>query len=610
MDLQSFIAVVWRRRLVVVITTGLALAATIAGLFLITPLYTASTTLRMGTANTGSSGWVSYDLQYSDRLMNTYRTMVTSPQTSAEVMKELNLSAPPKIAVTIPANTELMVIHVQDTNPKQAADAANAIADQLSTQIKAQYASLGESSLDLLKQQIDQVQADLDKQRAQYDTLLKQSPDNKQLLDATQQSIQLDESTYSTLLTQYQELRDATAQGASMMSVVQEASVPTAPSNPNKKILIPLGLMLGIIGGTGLAFLLENFDTTMYSSDGIAKLVELPIIGRIPTVKRPSSTGLFLQKSPQEEAFRRLRTTLFALDPETGVRSLMITSSQPSEGKSTTVANLALAIAQSGRRVIVVDGDLRKPVQHEIFEIPNEVGLTSVLSGEADVNDAIRYNPPHGINVLPSGPASPAPAELLGLPAMHDVIEYLSKSFEFVLVDAPSLQTVADATVLSLIVDGLVVVVARGEVRRETLDAALNGLAGVHRKPLGIIVTHAEISSEFHYDRPIHATETTRTPSGPAPAPEEDQHLIRPLRVIRSATSRGASSERDSGRPRHRLDDLTADPVAEATEEEHVQSGPAVLRRISDFRTSASTSRTIGGSLECFDNDKKAVNGR
>lgn len=192
---------------------------------------------------------------------------------------------------------------------------------------------------------------------------------------------------------------------------------------------------------------------------------------------------------------------------------------------------------------------------------------------------------------------------------MHDVIEYLSTNFDFVLVDAPSLQTVADATVLSLIVDGLVVVVARSEVRRETVDAALNGLAGVHRKPLGIIVTHAEISSDFHYDRPVLARDTTRTPSGPAPTPEADQHTIRPLRVIKPGGSR-ASSERESAGPRHQSSDLTSGVAEGTSEEEHVQGGPAVLRRISDFRTAASTSRTKGGSLECFDNDKRAVNER
>jgi capsular exopolysaccharide synthesis family protein len=461
----------------------------------------------------------------------------------------------------------------------------------------------------MLKQQIDEVKADLDKQRDQYNELLKQSPQNKQLLDATQQSIQLDESSYSQLLTQYQELRDATAQGASMMTVVQEASVPTAPSNPNKKILVPLGLMLGLIGGTGLSFLIENFDTTMYSSDEIAELVELPVLGRIPTAKRSSASGLFLEKSPQEEAFRRLRTTLFALDPDAGIHSLMITSSQPAEGKSTTVANLALAIAHSGRRVIVVDGDLRKPVQHRIFDIPNDVGLTSVLSGDVDVNDAIRYNPTHGINVLPSGPASPSPAELLGLPIMHDVIVELSQNFDFVLVDAPSLQTVADATVLSLIVDGLVVAVARGEVRRETVDAALTGLAGVHRQPLGIIVTHAEMPSDFHYDRPVSGSEPSRVPSGPAPAPETTQHPVRPLRVIKSRTGRG-SNERS---PRAQLEPIQemAPHVEENTaEEDRHSNGTAVLRRISDFRMPTSDSRTIGGSLECFDNDKRAVNER
>jgi capsular exopolysaccharide synthesis family protein len=577
MDLQSFLAIIWRRRLVVAITTALALCMTVAGLFLITPEYAASTTLRMGTANTGASGYVSYDLLYTDRLMNTYRAIVTSPQTSAQVMQQLKLSAPPKISVTIPANTELMVIQVQDTNPKQAAAAANAVATQLSTQIESQYASLGESSLDILKQQLDQTQADLTKERAEYDTLLKQSPQNSDLINATMRSIQLDESTYSNLLTQYQQMRDATAQGASKMTVVQAATVPTAPSNPNKKILIPLGLILGLIGGTGLSFLLENFDTTLHSTEEIAKLAELPVIGRIPGMKRTQGTVLFPEKSPQEEAFRRLRTTLFALDPDSGIRSMMITSSEPSEGKSTTVANLALAIAQAGRRVIVVDGDLRKPAMHRVFKVSNSVGLSTVLARDIALEEAIQYSMIPGIHVLSSGPASPTPAELLGLPVMQDVIAELSAQFDFVLVDSPSLQTVADAVVLSLIVDSLVVVVARGSVRRETVDAALKELAGVHQVPLGIIVSHAEMSSDFHYDRPADGDRRSSTPSESSARPR--QSGAPQLRVInpgQSGTTQGSS------RPgqHNQLGSAAGDAPDTARIDGHGSHESAVLRRI------------------------------
>ena len=501
MDLSSFLSILWRRRLVVVITAALALIVTIAGVSLITPEYVASTTLRMGTANTGSSGWVSYDIQYTDRLMNTYRTMVMSKQTSSQVMDQLHLGTPPQISVTIPANTELMQIQVQDKNAQQAAAAADAVANILVTQVESQYNSLGESSLDILKQQIDQTQADLTKQRADYNNLLQQTPQNTQLINATLQSIQLNESTYSSLLTQYQQLRDATAQGASKMAVVQKATVPDSPSNPKKKLIIPLGLFLGLVAGTGLAFLLENFDTTLHSSDEIAKQVELPILGRIPTTNRLPATTLFPERSPQEEAFRRLRTTLFAVNSESEMHSFMITSSQPAEGKSTTVANLALAIAQAGRRVIVVDGDLRKPTMHRVFRVPNTLGLSSVLMREVGLDEAIQYSMIPGVQVLTSGPASANPAELLGLPEMSDIIDELSKQFDYVLIDAPSLQTVADAPVLSLIVDGVVVVVARGLVRRETVDAALEELASVHRKPLGAVVTRAEKASDFHYDR-------------------------------------------------------------------------------------------------------------
>ena len=303
------------------------------------------------------------------------------------------------------------------------------------------------------------------------------------------------------------------------MSVVQPATAPEAPSNPNKKIIIPLGLILGLMAGVALAFLLENFDTTMHSSEEIAKRVELPVLGRIPSGTRGRLTVFFPEKSPQEESFRRLRTTIFALDPNAELRSLMVTSAQPSEGKSTTVANLALAIAQAGRRVIVVDGDLRKPTMHRVFRVGNSVGLSNVLTREVALDEAIQYSMIPGVQVLAAGPASPNPAELLGLPEMSEAIEELSKQFDFVLIDAPSLQTVADAAVLSLIVDRVVVVVARGVVRQETVDSALDELASVHCKPMGVVVSRAERTSDFHYDRASegHTLAGPRSPRGGRP---------------------------------------------------------------------------------------------
>lgn len=600
MDLHSFVSILWRRRLVVAVTAALALIVTIAGISLITPEYMASTTLRMGTANTGSSGWVSYDIQYTDRLMNTYRTMVMSKQTSSQVMDQLHLSSPPQISVTIPANTELMQIQVQDKDPRQAAAAADAVANTLVTQVEAQYNSLGESSLDILKQQIDQTQADLAKQRAAYNSLLQQSPQNTQLINATLQSIQLNESTYSSLLTQYQQLRDATAQGASKMTVVQKATVPESPSNPKKKLIIPVGLLLGLVAGTGLAFLLENFDTTLHSSEEIADQVELPILGRIPTTNRASSTTLFPERSPQEEAFRRLRTTLFALNADSEMRSIMISSSQPAEGKSTTVSNLALAIAQAGRRVIVVDGDLRKPTMHRVFRVANTVGLSSVLTGEVGIDEAIQYSMIPGVQVLTSGPSSANPAELLGLPDMTEIVEELSKQFDYVVIDAPSLQTVADASVLSLIVDGVIVVVARGIARREAVNAALDELASVHRKPLGVVVSHAERTSDFHYDRGVdreHGPASSVTLAPPA------QRAKPSLRVIATKTSPESPIQ-------ERMRDLrrsVSSGLENRSDTPDRRADLGIVRRLHDFGRFHTKE---GGSLECYDIDQRTVNER
>ncbi len=584
--------------MVIAISAVLALLVTIVGTTLITPEYVASTTLRMGTANTGSSGWVSYDIQYTDRLMNTYRTMVMSNQTTSQVMDQLHLIDPPQISVTIPANTELMEINVTDKSPQQAADAANAVANILVSQIESQYASLGESSLDILKQQIDQTEANLTQQRSDYDKLLQASPQNTQLINATLQSIQLNESTYSSLLQEYQQLRDATAQGASKMSVVQPASAPEAPSNTNKKIIVPLGLILGVIAGVALAFLLENFDTTMHSSDEIAKRVELPVLGRIPSGTRGRVSVFFPEKSPQEEAFRRLRTTIFALDPNAELRSLMVTSAQPSEGKSTTVANLALAIAQAGRRVIVVDGDLRKPTMHRVFRVANNVGLSNVLTRDVALDEAIQYSMIPGVQVLAAGPASPNPAELLGLPEMSEAIEELSKQFDFVLIDAPSLQTVADASVLSLIVDRVVVVVARGLVRQETVDSALDELASVHCKPMGVVVSRSERTSEFHYDRAAegHTLPGPRSPRGATKA------AIPALRVISPKLSAAPAIQSDELVHEQPLNAISLDKF-----ETDAPANSGILRRLHDV---SRFHRTDGGSGECYDNVQRTANDR
>ncbi|HET7037839.1 MAG TPA: polysaccharide biosynthesis tyrosine autokinase [Thermomicrobiaceae bacterium] len=498
MDLRTFLAVIWRRRLVVAITTIVAVIAAAVGLMSLPPEYVASTTLRVGTASTGSPDWPTYDLQYTDRLMNTYKTMVTSDRMATQVMQQLGLQKRPTIAVSIPANTELMEIQATDAVPLRAQQVANAVSNLIVQQLDAQWASSGQSSTQILKPQIDLVQQELDQARAQLDQLVKNSPSDTASMQALQDSIQLKTQTYTALLSQYQSAQNAEALHSNRLTVIQAAMVPTAPSRPSKLLVLPLGALLGLLGGMALTFLLENFDTRLHSTREIETLAGVPVLGKIPQAA-DTHGALYPIRSPQEEAFRRLRTNLLARETDAPLGSVLVTSSQPGEGKSTTVANLAMALAQSGRRVVVVDADLRKPTLHQMFKVSNVVGLSSVLMREATLDDAIQFSMVPGIQVLASGPASNNPAELLGLRQMEDVLRELAGQFDLVLIDTPSLETVTDAALLSLIVGGVLLVVARGQARRESVLAALGELDNVQMAPLGVVVTRGETSAPYRY---------------------------------------------------------------------------------------------------------------
>jgi succinoglycan biosynthesis transport protein ExoP len=283
------------------------------------------------------------------------------------------------------------------------------------------------------------------------------------------------------------------------VSVIEPAFAPSAPSKPPTKRNIALGFMVGLAGGIGLAFLFENLDTTLYTTEQIKEVAELSTLGKIPTARRQRQVTFFNGNSPQGEAFRRLRTHIFTLDQGMPLQTLLVTSAEPREGKSTIVANLALAIAQSGRKVIVVDGDLRRPTLHRIFDLSNEIGLSSILKQEATLDEAAQDSKIAGVQVLTSGPLPSNPAELLGSPQMTALIEQLAQQFDMVLLDTPSLLAVTDAAVLAPTVDGVVLVVGRAQAQREAVRAAHQQLVYVKARSIGVVVNRAEQDGSYYY---------------------------------------------------------------------------------------------------------------
>jgi len=292
-----------------------------------------------------------------------------------------------------------------------------------------------------------------------------------------------------------------TIRRANLVTVIEPAIVPEEPTSPNKKLNLALSLIAGMLGGLGIAFLLENLDLTLYESRQIAAVTDMSVssLVKIPPVKSGEKYAWMNGESLHGESFRRLRTMLFGNDNGTVRRVLMITSAQPQEGKSTIVSNLAFTLAQSGKKVVAVDCDLRAPSLHTIFNRPNEVGLSDVLYQQAELQSALQHDSVTDITLLTSGTSQDVPTDMLGSEYMNIIIKQLAFKSDFVLLDTPSFLAVTDAAMLAPLVDGVILVVGRAKAQSDAVQSVLTQLSLMHVPLVGIVVNHAELDNSVQY---------------------------------------------------------------------------------------------------------------
>jgi succinoglycan biosynthesis transport protein ExoP len=277
-----------------------------------------------------------------------------------------------------------------------------------------------------------------------------------------------------------------------LVSVLQQATVPRTPISPNVGLDLALGTLVGLALGLGASIVIEIMDTRIRGEKDVAAVTSAPIIGGISfdpnAVKRP----LIVQDDPhsqRSESFRTLRTNLQFLEVEPGPKSFVMTSSIPHEGKTTTSANLAIVIANSGTRVAIIDADLRRPKLAEYMGLEGAVGLSDVLIGKAKLSDVLQPWGDGNLYVLPAGTIPPNPSELLGSSAMPTLLRELEKHFDIVIVDLPPLLPVTDAAIVSNLTRGTLVVVAAGRTQRAELAGAIAALDNVSAPVAGIILT-------------------------------------------------------------------------------------------------------------------------
>ncbi|WP_431843338.1 polysaccharide biosynthesis tyrosine autokinase, partial [Calidifontibacter indicus] len=275
------------------------------------------------------------------------------------------------------------------------------------------------------------------------------------------------------------------------VTLVQSPTVNDAAVNPKPMRNLALGIILGLLLGLAIAVLRDRFDNLIRSKDDVEELTDISVIGGIPFDADAPNHPLIVQADPhssRSEAFRSLRTNLQFVNAAKHPRVLVMTSSLAGEGKTTTTANLALTMAEAGAKVVLIEGDLRRPRLLRYLGMEGAVGITDVLIDRAELKDVVQRFGEHELGVVGAGQIPPNPSELLGSDAMRKVLDDLKDVFDYIIIDAPPLLPVTDAAILGAITDGTVVVAASGSVTIDQLQSALDSLESVNATTLGIVL--------------------------------------------------------------------------------------------------------------------------
>ena len=337
---------------------------------------------------------------------------------------------------------------------------------------------------------------------------------------------QTNQDLYDGLLLHVKNAMVSAGMHANNVHVIDHALVPSAPVRPRRGREIAVGLVVGLMLGITIAFVQEGFDSSIKNADDVERFIPAPALAVIPSAASVGSRsawrtigglaaplnngdiGLAVTKmpsSPIAESFRTLRTSILLSTAPRPPQTILVTSSQPSEGKTSTSLNLAQSLAQRGAKVLIIDSDLRKPGIAKSLGLQAAKGLSGVITGAHSVDEALVFvEPPVNLWVLTSGPHPPNPAELLSSPAMEDLLKDLKSRFDYLVLDSPPLLAVTDATVLSAMVDGVVLVVESGATPRNAVLRAFRMLHDAGGRVLGTVINKLDLRHDGYYGYSYH----------------------------------------------------------------------------------------------------------
>lgn len=476
---------------------------------LMTPVYQASTTLLINQAPSSSTSPDYNSLLTSERLAKTYKELLRKQPVLDKVIDNLQLhisneQLDKQVTVDLVRDTQLLVLSVEDTSPTRAAQIANEITRVFNSQNQqvqeGRYASTKQS----LQEELDKIQADITKTQAALDAV-KGATSTEQVAEQNRLQTALTQyrNSYATLLKSFEDVRLAEAQASSNLTVVEEARI-AKKIRPNTTTNTILAVVVGFLLALSLAFLIEYLDDSVKSTEQIELLTGVSTIGIISRIKggsHPERLVTMTQvSSSNAEAYRVLRANIEFSEVDKPIRTLVVTSTNAGEGKTTTTANLAVAIAQAGKRVIVVDCDLRRPSLHQYFQLSNARGVTTVLLDQGgSAADHLLPTALENLFIMPSGPLPPNPAELLGSQRMLDLIEELKTLADVVVFDSSPILPVVDPTLLARLCDATLLVIHAGRTKSGALKKAKNQLMQSGTRMLGAVLNQISTTQRTYY---------------------------------------------------------------------------------------------------------------
>jgi len=512
----------------IILTT--VVAGVVAYVFSIqqTPIYQASTRLLVSQSVSNSASLQYADILAAERLSSTYAQMLTARPVVESALTQAGYPSldPREIGISVQPvrDTQLIDLKVEHPNPQVAANIANTLPKVFIEFNSAQQTARYQESKQSLQQQLEQLNTDVRNTELSIEEITGEGANEEGRRTLLEDRLAQYRSSFGNVLAQLESIRLAEANATDTVIVVEPAVPPRSPIRPRVLMNTLLAAIVGAMIGLGTAFLIEYLDDTVKNPDDVVRVTGLSTLGVIARQKSEGAIRNLVTvdnpRSPTAEAYRTIRTSIQFASIDTPIRSLVVTSAGPGEGKSTTAANLAVVMAQTGKKTVLVDADLRKPTQHKRFGQPNAVGLTGALLLEDDFEGLDHLLAPTEIEnlwVITSGQLPHNPSELLGSQKLHQFAERLLQDYDFIIFDSPPALAVTDPAVLGQAMDGVLLVVDSGNTREPALMQTMREMEKVQSHVIGVALNRFKARGDggyyyYYYNRYYAHDEDDQSP--------------------------------------------------------------------------------------------------